>query len=54
MDHQVTQRTVLRTAALAGAAAAVSSVLPAAPASAAEGRMPKRPATSGWATVAWE
>ncbi|MEU4771149.1 hypothetical protein [Micromonospora sp. NPDC023644] len=50
MDQQMTRRTVLRTAALTGAAAAVGSVLPAASASAAERRGPKRPATStnGW------
>ncbi|WP_412738110.1 hypothetical protein [Krasilnikovia sp. MM14-A1259] len=46
----MTRRTVLRTAAFAGATAAVGSVLPAASASAVEGREPKRPATSanGW------
>lgn len=50
MDHQITRRTVLRTAGLTSAVAAVSSVLPDASASAAERRRPKRPATStnGW------
>lgn len=50
MNHRFTRRTVLRTAAVTGAAAAVGSVLPAAPAAAREGRGPKRPATSenGW------
>ncbi|MBT8228382.1 MAG: hypothetical protein HKP61_20900 [Dactylosporangium sp.] len=49
MDHQIARRTVLRTAALTGMAAAVGSVLPTASAS-AEGRTPKRPVTSanGW------
>jgi hypothetical protein len=50
MNHKITRRTVLRTAGLTGAAAAVSPVLPAASASAVERRRPKRPATSanGW------
>lgn len=50
MDHQMSRRTVLRTAALTGVATAVGSVLPAASASAAKRRRPKRPATSanGW------
>jgi hypothetical protein len=50
MNHRLTRRTVLRTAAVTGAAAAVSSVLPAGSASAREVRRPKRPATSqnGW------
>lgn len=50
MDYQITRRTVLRTAALTGAATAVNSALPTASASAAGRRKPKRPATSanGW------
>jgi hypothetical protein len=50
MIYRLTRRTVLRTAAVTGAAAAASSVLPAAPASAREIRKQKRPATSqnGW------
>lgn len=50
MDHEITRRTVVRTTAVIGAAAAVGSVLPAASASAADGHKQKRPATSanGW------
>lgn len=50
MDQEITRRTVVRTTAVIGAAAAVSSVLPATSAAAAEGPKPKRPATSanGW------
>ncbi|MEU7904929.1 hypothetical protein [Actinoplanes sp. NPDC049118] len=50
MNHQTNRRTVLRTAALTGAALAVGSALPTSSASAAEARKPKRPETSanGW------
>ena len=50
MNYRLTRRTVLRTAAVAGAATAASSVLSGAPASARDVRRPKRPATSqnGW------
>ncbi|MDT9698287.1 twin-arginine translocation signal domain-containing protein [Streptomyces sp. P17] len=54
MNHEITRRTVIRTAAVIGAGAGIGSVLPAAHASAVEGRTPKRPATSanGWTVQA--
>ncbi|MBE1491499.1 hypothetical protein [Plantactinospora soyae] len=50
MSNRITRRTVLRTAAITGGIAAAGSVLPAASASAAPRRKPKRPAISanGW------
>ncbi|GIF10922.1 hypothetical protein [Actinoplanes teichomyceticus] len=50
MKHNVTRRSVLRTAAVAGAAAAAGPALAAAPASAEERRERQRPETSanGW------